>query len=509
MAVVVPLRRGPSGKRIAGTENDQALVWNSTLKDWIPESVASLMPGAPIYDVTKPPFNTTGVSLAADDTNALAAAFQAANTTPGVVYLSKWHRVTGILPPLQNNNVIVTGRGAFNGGTILQVDVTSGVSALQVLNCQYSGFMNLWTVGARALTTGWGVRLQGTYRGIAKNLLVSSFGQGVEVDRCTLTEIQYVNLSDIYGAHNHYAHGLSGTHNHAVKYRDCNVGTSYPLTAVGQARDWAQNTLFVAGQICKANGNLYQCLQGGTSAGSGTGPSGLPTTNIATLRSTPITDGTVLWVFAMPATAAYEQGSWAHTFEVLDCGALQGDLGILVHDDAPASGSEPLFSRSHNLQVDHAYGGGVHLRAGSAHDHDKLLVISTLAGDALQVTSGVDGDWSFDNVSVFGCAGAGMTIGRGDGTVHNARFGAIGTATSNTRDCIEVAAGVQHLTVNDCTLGRVNTTAITNRYGLSLGAGCDNYTITGNRGYGVTGGFLNTPGAAATRVLSGNIGTVL
>lgn len=503
------LRRGPSGKALVGTQTDDTLVWNSQLRDWIPSTVARLMPGAPIYDVTKPPYNALGLNLAPDDTAALTAAYTAANASPGVVYLGKWHRVTNVLPPITSNNVIVTGRGPFNGGTIFQIDTPTPMNVLQVLNCQYAGFMNMWIVGARAFTSNWGMRLQGCYRGFAKNLQITSVGQGFEVDRCTLTDIDYVNMGDLYGPYAHYAHGQNGVHNHAVKYRDCVVGTAYPLTIVGQARAWAQSTNFVAGQVCKANGNFYQCLQGGLSAGSGTGPSGLPTTNIATLRTTPITDGTVLWVFAMPAAASYKQGSWAHTFEVLDCGALQGDQGVLVEDDAPASGSEPLFSRSHNLQVDHAYGGGVHLRAGSSHDHDKLLIISTLAGDAIEVGSGVDGDWSFDNVDVFGCSGAGMTIARGDGTVHNARFGVIGAALANSRDCIEVAAGVQHLTVNDCTLGRVLASgAVTNRYGLSIAAGADNYTVTGNRAYGQTGGYLNTPGTAATRVLSGNIGTV-
>lgn len=503
------VRRGPSGPSIRASQADDALVWSGTAGDWIPSSVARLLPGAPIFDVTKPPYSALGLSLAPDDTNAIAAAITAANNAPGVVYLGKAHRVTAILPPLQNNNVIVTGRGPFNGGTIFQVDSTTAINALQVLNCQYSGFQNMWVVGSRALTSNWGLRIQGGFRCFARNMLVSSFGQGVEVDRSTLTEIDYVNLSDLYGPYAHYAHGLNGTHNHAVKYRNCVVGTAYPLSLAGQARDWAQNTLFVAGQVCKANGNFYQCLQGGTSAASGTGPSGLPTTNISTLRSIPITDGGVLWVFAMPAAACYKQGSWSHTFEVLDCGALQGDQGLLVEDDAPASGSEPLFSRSHNLQADHTYGGGVVLRAGSSHDHDKLLVISTMGGNAIEVSSGVDGDWSFDNVIVYGCSGAGMAIGRGDGTVHNARFGVVGTAQNNSRDCIEVATGVQHLTINDCTLGRVlSSGAITNRYGVSVGSGCDNYTLTGNRAYGLTGGILNTPGTASTRVLSGNIGSV-
>jgi hypothetical protein len=492
---------------LTGSAKDDVLVWSAALREWIPAALSNLMPGAPIYNVLAPPFNASN-TLAADDTAAVSSAILAANAVPGPIYLGSRHRFDGDLPALAGNNIPVIGRGMFNGGTILQFNNGPTGAGLRATNCQYPSFANLWITGSKAYSSNWAIRFSGCFRAAAANVLVSNMGSGVEVDRCTITEIEGVSMSDLYGPYAHYAHGLNAAVNHATKYRDCVVGTSFPLALTGFGRDWSQSVAFTAGDITKANGNLYQCLQSGVTAASGTGPSGLPTSNISTLRSTPIADGSVLWVFAMPAAAAYKQGSWSATFEVLDSGALQGSMGLLVEDDAPASGSEPVFSRSHNLQVDHAYDGGVHLLAGSSHDHQQLLAISTLAGTPLIVGAGVDGNWTFDDAEIFGGPGAGMTIARGDGIAHNLRMGALSSAASNSRDGIEVAAAVTDFTIANCMLGRMANGAVNNRYGASIAAGCDRYVLGNNRGYGVTGGFLNTPGTSSTRVLNGNIGTV-
>lgn len=54
---------------------------------------------------------------------------------------------------------------------------------------------------------------------------------------------------------------------------------------------WTISTAFSIGDNCRANGNLYVCITAGTSAGSGTGPSG---------TGTDITDGGVHWKYLGP-----------------------------------------------------------------------------------------------------------------------------------------------------------------------------------------------------------------
>ena len=505
------LRRAPSGRAFVGQNNGDIPIWNSASQSWNAEPPSFVQPGAPVYDVMGPPFNAVG-HLAADDTNAISNAILAANARPGVIYLGPAHRTTANVPQIQNHNISIIGRGPFNGGTIWQLDGGGLIDGPRASNCQYTTIKDIWITGARAYTTGWGVRLSGCYRAAVQNVVVSSMGRGVEVDRCVLTYLEQANCADNYGPFNHYAHGAGGTFNHAVKYRDSGGGTNFPLALVGNARSWAQNTAYVAGNVVLANGNFYQCLQAGTSAGSGTGPSGLPTTNIATLRTTPIADGSgsLLWVFAMPAHAMFRMGSWAHTFELLDCGALQGAEGLVVEDDAPASGSAPLFVRTQNLQIDHAVLRGIALRAGGAHRLHMTFVTSIFGGTGIEIGSGVTGNVEFEGGEVFGTAQGGITLaGGGFSLVHGMQVATIGTDASGTRDCIEVAAGVTDFTISSCGLASTRDAPVTSRYGVSIGAGCDNYTVVGNRANrNLTGGFLNTPGLAASRVFAGNIGSI-
>lgn len=88
-------------------------------------------------------------------------------------------------------------------------------------------------------------------------------------------------------------------------------------------------------------------------------------------------------------------------------------------------------------------------------------------------------------------------------------IGAVSFATANTRDGIEVSGSASRFVVQGCTAGDTSPVASSARYGLSIAAGCDNYAVTGNVFVGNdTGGILNTPGTAATRAVTGNVGSV-
>lgn len=64
----------------------------------------------------------------------------------------------------------------------------------------------------------------------------------------------------------------------------------------GQA--WAQSTVYSIGQrIISGSGNVYNCVTGGTSLGTGTGPTG---------TGTNISDGTAAWDYVESAVGAME-----------------------------------------------------------------------------------------------------------------------------------------------------------------------------------------------------------
>ena len=70
------------------------------------------------------------------------------------------------------------------------------------------------------------------------------------------------------------------------------AGTVHLQLAVSyNAVAWVASTAYVAGQKVSANGNVYNCTAAGTSAASGSGPSG---------TTASITDGGVTWAYVQP-----------------------------------------------------------------------------------------------------------------------------------------------------------------------------------------------------------------
>src|SRR5690606_12195516 len=119
--------------------------------------------------------------------------------------------------------------------------------------------------------------------------------------------------------------------------------TQYPNTVVGAHIEWLPNTAYVVGQVVTNGPGIYQCTTAGTSAASG-GPTG---------TGSGITDGTVVWQLAMGATTWFHMGEYTATFDMTDCGALQGAFGLVV------DGDDVSFLRVKNFQADHCYNGGV------------------------------------------------------------------------------------------------------------------------------------------------------
>jgi hypothetical protein len=276
---------------------------------------------------------------------------------------------------------------------------------------------------------------------------------------------------------------------------------------VGAAKAWTTGEVVAVGNVRTANSAIWQCVQAGTTAAAGTGPTGLPTTSPSTVHTTQVTDNGAKWVFAMPAFVGFLQDSYCHTFEMIDCGTLQGLYGFSMEDSANTGTSYPQFARARNLQVDHPLSRGVRLAAGGAARFAATFVTSVYGGTGIEVGSSFKGNWEFVGGEVFGCSEAGVVVSKGDGVLDALQVGACGSISSNTRDCIEVGSSSSRFSIIGCSGGQMfaGTTPAT-RYGLSIAAGCDHYTVQGNRFEGnLTGGILNTPGRSSTRAVLNNI----
>ena len=470
------------------------------------QTLSAIFPGAPIYDVMAHPFNATGDGIA-DDTAAINAAIAAANAVSGTIYLGPAHRITAALTAITGHAVHVQGRGEL-GGTHIIEDTAGGVDVFTFSGgSMYSSLRDVWIQGFWVRTAGWGVRVVNCFRHRIERVLISQKANGVEHVASTLSFCTQVNLEDLYGVYGFLARGTDvNNQNQGVFYTRCVGGTGYPLPQSGSYRVWATGTSYNVGDVVFANSALYQCAVAGTSAAAGTGPIGIPSVGTSTAHTTQIIDNSVRWVFAMPFNTWFLQSSWGGTFEGLDCGTLQGGHALGVEDPLLVAGSNPLFCRFHNLEIDHCFGEGVYLTAG-ASIHLSQLLGGSLQSSGVFIGSGVSGNWSINGGEIFGCNQAGIVVQKGDGAILGVQIGGCGNIAANTRDCIEVAAGVSRFRVSGCSGGAMfaSTSPLT-RYGISIGAGCNNYLIDGNVFIGnLTGGILNTPGRSSTRVVLNNV----
>lgn len=498
--------RTPGGADFAiGFRESAFLRWDSTNGDWrvIGGSRAATLPWAPIYDVMQPPFNAAGNGTA-DDTAAINAAIAAANANPGIIALGESHRVTAALDAVTANNVWIIGRGEYDGGTKVTLDAEEGVD-LFTLNGQYNGIAAVWITNANVYTTGWGVAIFGGYNVRLHRVRIQEFAGGVEIRNSTLTYLDQVEVGTLYGPVGIAATANEGSVSHESIFHRCTVAMGYADTIVGTPVAWAAGEAKAVGNLVIANGNVYQCITAGTTAGSGSGPSGIPGATPSTARTTPIADGTVEWVFAQPAFTGFLHGSRAQTFQLNNCTVLQGAYGLSVEDDDPSSGSLPQFTRAVNLQVDHPLLGGVRLVNGNKARLHHTFITSVMAGSGIEIASTYGGDWEFVGGEVFGCSQAGVLIAKGDGVLSALQIGGSGGGASNTRDCIEVSSSAARWSVVGCSAGVMGTSATSTRYGISIASGCDHYLVENNRFRGnLTGAILNTPGQAETRMVRNN-----
>jgi hypothetical protein len=470
----------------------------------ISKTVARRFPCAPIYDVMDAPFNAAGNGTT-DDTAAINAAIAAANLVPGAVYLGSRHRITGALTALANNDIALIGRGEFNGGTIISLDVgsTLGTAAISVTG-QYCMLQGFWLVTTYASATSKGIHLN-AYRPTVDSVVVAGWGEGIEIDRCNTAHLTNCQIGDVLGAYGYHVHGTNPDFCHVTQFSRCLVGQNYPL-ALGAGRGaWATSTAYALGDIVRANGSLWQCSTAGTSSGAGSGPSGLPSTNPSLVHVTPVVDGTAQWRFAMGAFAGFAHGSFAHTVMYDRCGCLQGNIAMHVFDD---QGDAATFIHTWQFSSDHTFERGILIEAcDGAVWLDQTLVTSVLSTTGVGVELQADAHgWQFSGGQIYGMGREGVIISGHGGKLHNLEVARASSASANTYDAIRIDAGVLDIVIQGCTAGNVFGGSSSARYGISVGAGADNYVIEGNILIGNdTGGILNTPGVSSTRVVRNNL----
>lgn len=211
---------------------------------------------------------------------------------------------------------------------------------------------------------------------------------------------------------------------------------------------------------------------------------------------TDVSGGTIAW---------YKQGSGAHTFELINCGALHGGYGLLVVDDTPYAGSSPRFTRTLNFQCEDAEINAIRLTNGATASFTHTLLLNCL-GNSFEVDATYSGNWEMNGGMIHGADGHGMLISGDHWSVNGTQIGNIGAS----QDCISIAAGSTDFSIVNCALGDIFGTNATSRYGINLDATCDRFSIIGNRIIGNDTGAINNPTTpSTTRVIQSNSPTTV
>lgn len=500
------LRLAPSGELIEGGQNHDLLVWDEALQQWFPEEFTGLLPGAPIYDVMAPPFNASGNGVG-DDTAALNAAIAAANAVPGTIVLGPIHLVEAAqLDIVTGNNVIIQGRGRYNGGSVIRfASSTPPTSGWLRFHGQYSGIQDTWITGyGLAHTTGAAI-VFANFQGIARRLLITGCAIGIQNISSTLLKVDETTIQGTFGPYGIHVGGnpTTGTA-HATWINNCLFSNTFPL-AVTSTGTWAPSTAYSVGNVVINGGQIYQCATAGTSAPAG-GPTGLPPgATVFDVQSLLITDGTVSWRWCMPVNEWIVQDSYSHTCRVMDCAFLQGGRAIVMRN-TEGLGNFPQFFRGLNIEIDHCVVTGISLEAGQQAEFEQTFITSMYTGRAIDKLS-THGGARFNGGWLFAGPIELARMAGNDWSFTDFFIGGAGLSASNTFDAIAVQASSTRWKITDCQIGSIpGDTVPDSRYGISIAASCDNYLVEDNLILGnLTAPILNTPGVAITRVVRNNV----
>lgn len=459
-----------------GTLDRQVPSWDNDAGTYGPERIGNLVPGAPVYDVRD--FGPVGTN---DDTATINAAIAAANASPGVIRTYGWHRIRSPLTTITGNNITFQGNGDFNGGTILLVHNDTFSGPVLTITGQLCTIANVWIAAQYARTDSIGIRVRG-FRPLVHNVLATTFGIPFEIDFANTASLVRCRAEDILGVAGFNVHGNApGDYCHNTQFDQCQAAQAYPLS-LGTARgDWATSTAYTVGQVVRANGMLWQCSTSGTSAGSGSGPSGLPSTNPNTIHTVTVADGTAAWRFAMSAFDGFRHGSFAHTVMYNKCGVLQGYRGMHAFDDA---GAAPTFIHAWQFSADHTFSSGVSIEAcAGAVMLDQTLAISTLLAN----TPGID----------IGASATRWQISGGETLAAIKIAGTEGIVRGVHASQVQLDPTADGIVVGGC-----NFTATP---GITIASGADDFVIEGNV---ARGGITDGAGPAVTRRITNNVGIV-
>jgi hypothetical protein len=269
----------------------------------------------------------------------------------------------------------------------------------------------------------------------------------------------------------------------------------------GPVKTWTTSTAFSVGDVTSTNGKIYQVSTAGTSAGSGTGPTGFPTgtTPLSAFTGT-ITDGTVQWKFVADAELNWIiMDSYTNGLKLKKVTAQDGTRGLFMIDNANTGSSYPSFAWADNFLIDHPFSNGIELGAGSNFYSVNSNSNYSLVGNGILVGSAFKGVISISNFRAYNNWLNGINTSAGDFSISNSHIHNNSLSGSGANHGILVGANISKVIIAGNRLGKgPDLGAALQGYGVSITAGtgtdinisnnvCGTDNVTGCINNGATG----------------------
>lgn len=434
----------------------------------------------------------------------------------GIVQLPRGALACSSLPAIDGFAITLRGHGR-GFATMLRCTTTTGDFLTMSGNfCSVEDVMIFPTVRK---TSGFAIRMTaGECNAVRRTKIIYDYnGIAISASAGNIAQVtlEEISLGPLLGGYGFFYAGTAPYGVFGVTHTRITANNSPPLPpAVGSLTTWAQSTVFNAGQVIMQGGWTYMCTTGGTSAATGTGPSGLPAgTSPESAFSGEIVDGTARWMVWMSANLAWSViDSYSFSIRYMaDVALLHGVYGRIITDTVAAGGgaSQPRYVHALNLEIDHPLLVGDWVASGKVVRGDNCWIGYCVAGEGIIIAPSFGGEYSNKNGHLVGHGKQGAWVGAsGDILFEGTAITANSQNQSGLYPGLEFAAGVTGFRVVNCKGGPGVTPGFpTNQsYFATIGAGCDNYVMVGNDMRGNVTGALNDNSTGTDRYIMGNPG---
>jgi hypothetical protein len=443
-----------------------------------------------------------------DDTTAITNAFAAITTNKNTVWFpaGKYRITSGFTTSY--SGVRILGAGASPNGTQIITSQTTGDIFTLNSSIQRAGIQGIYISYSSLPTAGYAITITGNaYRCFAKDIIISHAFNGINVLSAVETELDRIELRYMIGSVGIKYAGALGALSHGLRIDNMLADNPYPASATtAMVKTWAISTAYSLNDIIYVNGKVYQCTTAGTSAGVGTGPSGVPGTTATNAFTTEIDDGTAKWKFVNSAMQWIVFDNYAYTLRLKGLSLLDGYTGVVMTDTANTGSSYPTWLYASQLELDHSFFVSALLNGGEGAYVTNSWIGSSLSESGVSVGANFRGEASITNTRVMGNARYGILFNGGqDYLVTGCEIGDNSQEGSGTYHGVVVAANIGKFSIVGNKIGDViGTGGNPQGYGVIVLAGTsDNYYITGNVLDGNVTGRLLDAGTGTTKTVQG------